>query len=52
MESPPFAGDRSEWNFIVNAQHSGGVLFVGHEPGRGASRRPDHPAGSAKRARQ
>jgi hypothetical protein len=27
MESPPFAGDRSEWKFIVNAQHSGGVLL-------------------------
>lgn len=25
MESPPFAGDRSEWKFMVNAQHSGGV---------------------------
>jgi hypothetical protein len=24
MESPPFAGDRSEWKFIANAQHSGG----------------------------
>ena len=28
LESPPFAGDRSEWRFIVNAQHSGGVLLA------------------------
>jgi predicted transport protein len=28
LQSPPsFAGDRSEWKFIVNAQHSGGVLL-------------------------
>lgn len=27
MESPPFAGDRSEWKFIVNAQHSDGVML-------------------------
>ena len=27
MESPPFAGGRSEWKFIVNAQQWGGVLL-------------------------
>ena len=27
IESPPFAGNRSKWKFIVNAHHSGGVLL-------------------------